>query len=123
MVNVDIEQSTAILFGMVCAVIALVLLVAWLADTVIRQNAALAEDDDADHAACTAHIADVVSDRFAAVVLRDLAERYDSVRGVSVMMKIQREKWTPDGPTIPALWMLHHADLLDPPNQTDKDKA
>lgn len=114
---IQIEQNTAILFGMVCAIISLCLLVALLADQIIRQNAALSEDDEVDHAMCVAHIADVVSDRFAAVVLRDLASRYDSTEEIRVINKIKREQWKPEGPVIPVLWLQHHADLLDPPKQ------
>ncbi len=116
--NWHVEQGTAIIFGLACAIIALVFLVAWLADIVVRQHAELDAEEDTDHAKCVAHIADVVSARFGAVMLRDMAERYDSVPEVATMMKIKREVWTPDGPTMPALWMLHQADVL---GQTGED--
>lgn len=114
---VTIETGTAVLFGMCMAILSLVLLVAFLADQVIRQNGALAEDDEADHAACTAHIADVTSRRFVAVALRDLAERYDSVPEQRVLTSLRR-RWLESGPSVPALWLLHHADLLDPQDES-----
>lgn len=108
----NVEQSTAIVFGMAMAIIALILLLAFLADWCIRLNAALAEDDEDDHAACIAHIADVVSNRFAAVVIRDLADRYDTAESRRVWSDL-RQDWTHDGPSMPALWLRHHADERD----------
>lgn len=114
----NIEQSTAIVFGLTCAVIALVLLVAFLADQVIRQNALLAEDDEVNdreaHAACMAHVADLVSNRFAAVVIRDLVTRYDTPAERAVIERIKRDEWTPEGVPLPMLWLLHHANERDP---------
>jgi hypothetical protein len=110
----SIPYSTAVMFGMACAVIGLVLLVAFLADEVIRLRSYLNNDLEDDHAKCIAHIADVTSKRFVAVALRDLAERYDSVEERSTIAQIKRVEWTLDGPPLPVLWMLHHADLLDP---------
>lgn len=118
--NWQIDQSTAILFGMTMAILALVLIVAWLVDTIIRQNATLAEDDYTDHAACTAHIAEMTSKRWGAVILRDLADRYDSAAEVRVINQIKREQWKPEGPVLPVLWLRYHADLLDPPAGDEK---
>lgn len=109
----EIETGTAILFGMACAIITLVLVLALLADWIIRLQHALNEESDSTHAICVAHIADMVSDRWAAVVLRDLADRYEGGSETLVLNKIKREVWTPEGPVLPVLWLRHHADLLD----------
>lgn len=111
---VTIPYSTAVMFAMTCALIALVLLVAFLADEVIRLRHYLNEDLEDDHAKCIAHIADVTSKRFVAVALDDLAERYDSIDEKHIIEKIKREEWTPGGPSLPALWLYHHADRLYP---------
>jgi hypothetical protein len=100
--------------GLVAAIIVLVLLLAYLADCVIRLQAGVTNTDKADHAKCIAHVADVVSNRMVAVALRDLAERYDSVREEALLRKIRESKARSnvDG-SVPALWMRYHADMLD----------
>lgn len=110
-----IEQSTAILFGMVCAIIALIFLVAILADQVIRQNAALADDDEVDHAMCIAFISDVVSKRVVAMAFRDAADRWESVEEKANLIELGSEKFKVGGPSMPSLWLHQQADTLDPP--------
>lgn len=116
---VRIEQGTAILFGMAMAILALCLLIAVLADEIVRLRADRIEDVEDDHAACIAHIADVTSRRVIATAMRDLAVRYDQSDGQRELRDIRGGEWTKDGPSIPALWMMHHADLLDPPAPND----
>lgn len=111
--NVDIEQGTAILFGMTMAIIALVLMLSILADQVIRLRAEQTEDVEADHLACVAHMADVTSKRFIAVALRDLADRYEEGREQALIERIKREQWTPEGPVLPVLWLRHYADAYE----------
>lgn len=108
-----IEQSTAILFGMACAIIALVLLLAFVTDYAIRMKHEADAEVDIEHAACIAHIADVVSKRFVAVALRDLADRYEDGRERALIERIKREQWTPEGPVLPVLWLYHYADLYE----------
>jgi hypothetical protein len=63
--------------GLVAAIIVLVLLLAYLADCVIRLNAGIESADKADHAKCIAHVTDVTSSRFVAVALLDRANELD----------------------------------------------
>lgn len=103
-----------VIFGMACAILALVAILYLL---VVRNNDLSYDIDDeldAAHAKCIAHIASVVSDRMVAVVLRDLARRYESIEEKPTMLKISRQ-YKQDGPSMPRMWMEHHADLLDPP--------
>lgn len=110
-----------VLVGMTFAVIALVILLAILADEVVRLRAQVDEAKDVVHSACIAHIADVTSKRFGAVIIRDLARRYESGDEVRVLNQIKREQWSPEGKVLPVLWLEHHANLLDPDiNEVDR---
>lgn len=106
----------AVLFGMAAAIIALVLLLAYVVDQVIRLQADVTDTDKADHAMCIAHIADVTSKRMVAVALRNLAKRYDSVQGERELHGLRQKYGSSrsDMATIPALWLLERADELDP---------
>lgn len=111
--GIHIEQGTAILFGMAMAIIALVLLVAFVVDYAIRTKHECDEAVEVEHAACIAHIADVTSKRFVAVALRDLADRYENGREQALFERIKREQWTPKGPVVPVLWLRHYADTYE----------
>lgn len=113
MKGIHIEQGTAILFGMTMAIIALALLLAFVVDYAIRMKHEADAEVDAEHAACIAHIADVTSKRFVAVALRDLADRYEDGRERTLIERIKREQWTPEGPMLPVLWLRHYADLYE----------
>jgi len=98
--------------GLVAAIIVLVLLLAYLADSVIRAHAGIESADKADHAKCIAHIADVTSNRMVAVALRQLADRYDSVQGERELLALRRQVGTYEH-SVPARWLLNRADELD----------
>jgi len=61
--------------------------------------------------------------RVKAEVLRDLANRYGSVQETATLNRIAREQYVPGGPDVPALWLRHHADLLDPDVFTEERVA
>jgi hypothetical protein len=110
---IQIEQNTAILFGMTCAIIALVLMLSFVVDYAIRLKHDCDDEVEAEHAACIAHIADVTSKRFVAVALRDLADRYEDGRETALIERIKREQWTPEGPVLPVLWLRHYANTYE----------
>lgn len=103
-----------VLAGLVCAIIALVVLIAILADEVLRSRADVDEERDAQHAKCIAHVADVTSKRIVAMALREYARRWDSVEEKANLIALAREQYKPGGPNMPAIWMNQQADLLDP---------
>jgi hypothetical protein len=70
-------------------------------------------DEQADHAKCIAHIAEVTSNRFVAARLRELADKYDSIEERPVMTKLQRQHFA-SGPSVPSSWLNLQAELLDP---------
>lgn len=98
--------------GLVAAIIVLLLLLAYLADCVIRLQAGVTNTDKADHAKCIAHIADVTSNRMVAVALRDLAERYDSVQGERELHALRKAHGSLYS-SVPAAWLEMQADRLD----------
>lgn len=104
-----------VVFGLTAAIIALVILVAILSDTILRARAEVDEEHDAQHAKCIAHIADVTSKRIVAQALREYARRWDSVEEKSNLIKLSREEYRAGGPNMPAIWLNQQADLLDPP--------
>jgi len=101
--------------GLVAAIIVLVLLLAYLADSVIRAHAGIESADKADHAKCIAHIADVTSNRMVAVALRQLADRYDSVQGERELERLRQTHrvTVSDYVSVPGRWLLDRADELD----------
>lgn len=109
-----IAYSTGVMVGMVCAIIALVILIAILADEVIRLRASETIVIEEDHNACIARIILEMGDRAVAHRIRLMADAYDT-RGDLVVMRAAKEKWTAEGPVLPVLWLREHADLLDPP--------
>lgn len=80
----------------------------------VREEAQIREDEGrADHAKCIAHVAHVVSHRFLADAYRRLAEEWDSPVGRHQIRVLVRDVSDPDGPSVPARWMLQQADALD----------
>ena len=76
-------------------------------------------EEKINHAKCIAHIAAVTSNRMVASAFRNAAAQYDSVDERVVLDQLAREKFHQDSHSIPALWMLHQAELLDPTNGGD----
>lgn len=109
-----------VLLGLSIAIAVLLIVLALMADSLIRAHAALQQHTDAGHAACIAHIADVTSKRFGAVIVRDLARRYESGEEIALINRIKREQWKPEGKALPVLWLEHRADLMDPPSTCDE---
>lgn len=97
------------------AVALMALVIAYQACQVADLRGEVEDQHDANHAKCIAHIADYTSKRVVAMAFRDAAERYSTIGNQAVLQRLVRERWTQDGPSVPSLWMLMHADLLDPP--------
>lgn len=111
--NIHIEQGTAILFGMVCAIIALVLLIAYLVDDIIRLRANETANVETDHNATIARVMLEVSDWHTANRIRQMADDYDTPRGRAIMDAAQR-KWRLEGEPLPLLWIREYADAIYP---------
>lgn len=114
----EIPFSTALFTAMVLALIALILLLAYLADEVIRLRNDHSLDVEADHEDCAIALSAHVGDLVFAERLRTLAERYDSDAGIREVAAIRREierKRMNTGPSIPALWLQLQADQINPP--------
>lgn len=62
------------------------------------------------HAKCIAHIASYVGNEFAAQVLTVAAEDYSSAEGQAEIRELANTKYAPEGPSIPALWLLDRAE-------------
>lgn len=108
-----IEQGTAILFGMACAIITLVLLIAYLVDDVIRLRAAETVAVEDDHNACLARVMLEVSDWHTANRIRHMADTYGTPEGEAIMTAAQR-KWRLEGEPLPILWIREYADTIYP---------
>lgn len=106
------------MIGLVVGLIAAVVVLNGLLLVMVRHIVRLSEEHRADHAKCIAHVADMTSNRVAALHIRTLAERYDTVGEMPVLSQLRRESKIGEARTVPAKWMLHHADLLDPKNTT-----
>ena len=111
----QIEQGTGILFGMACAIIALVFLLAYVVDDLIRAKARLAEDADEREAEVLNAMLRQVGRILLAERLRELARNYDSPDNVLLRKRLYREKHKEGGPLIPALWLEAMADEISPP--------
>ena len=112
---------TGLITGLVLAILALILLVAILADQIIRLNTREEQAQDAVHAKCLAHIADVTSKRIVAQSLREYARLWDSIEERANLQRLAREKYKPGGPAMPSIWLNYQADLLDPDTRQESE--
>ena len=65
-----------------------------------------------NHAECVVMSTKAISTAHAAQVLRAAADRWDAVENVARQKKLARERWSPEGPTLPAIWMRDLADEM-----------
>lgn len=103
--------------GLCLAVVALCLVVAVLAARLVYLSQDREDDQQAEHAMCVAHIADVVSNRVVAMALREKAKQWDSVEEEPNLKRLGREVYKAAGPSMPNIWLNQQADLLDPPTK------
>lgn len=71
------------------------------------------EDLRVTHSACIAHVASVTSHRFLADRLRDYADRWDSTDEQPALRRLASERYSPGGPSMPAIWLQVQAEQLD----------
>lgn len=98
-----------VLFGLGAAVIALVVIVAYMAGRI----ADLVDSNTVQHAKCTAHVADITSSRVVGLTLRHLAERLDSVDSTPDLLRLRRAHKDGDK-SVTAMWLLEQAERIDP---------
>lgn len=118
----EIPFSTALVTCLVLAIICLILLVAFLADDIIRLRAGESAGLEADHSECADTLAAFFAERLFAERIRHLATKYDSEAGIREMAFLRREmerQRTAGGPTLPAMWLRLQADHIDPPTPAD----
>lgn len=119
----DIDQSTGILFGMVCAIIGLCLLLAYIMDDLIRTKALLAEDSDEREAEVLNAMLRQVGRIMLAERLREIARNYESPDNVRLRQRLGRTEWKEGGTPLPALWLLALADDISPEFKPDAGYA
>lgn len=105
---------TGLFVGMALTIIVLIILVAFLADDVIRARTALDEETNATHDECIDEIKRVISKSAIATAVYQMAEHYDSVAGERERAVLQRKVRREDSPSIPAAWMQDYATKIDP---------
>lgn len=110
----QIEQGTAILFGMACALIALCLLLAYVVDDLIRTKAELRDEIVEFEMDLRSAILRDVGHIMVAERLREIARNYESPENVLLRQKIGRTTWKEGGTPLPALWLLALADDISP---------
>ena len=70
--------------------------------------------EHSDHAKCIAHVAHYVGNQHAALVLRDAAKDYDSVKGQAEAEHLmENPNWRSGSHSLPALWLEQRADQID----------
>jgi hypothetical protein len=74
-------------------------------------------EETINHANCIAHVAHVTSHRFIALWLRAAADRWDSMEEQPRLRRLADERYSPGGPSMPAIWMRAEADRLDDGNK------
>ena len=112
---VSIEQDTAILFGMCMAVLALLGLLAYVVDDLIRTKTALHESDDEAWRDQVQATVTYVGNVLVAERIRELARNYESPDHVLLRQRLGRTKWKEGGTPLPALWLEAVADQISPP--------
>lgn len=65
-----------------------------------------------DHAACTIGLMEAISKAHDADLLRRAADRWESPDEQGNLRILAREKYSPGGPSMPALWLRQQADLI-----------
>lgn len=116
-----VEQGTGILFGMACALIALVCVLAYVVDDLIRTKALLAEDSDEREAEVLNALVRQVGHIMLAERLREIARNYESPDNVLLRRKISRTTWKEGGTPLPALWLMALADDISPEFKPEHD--
>lgn len=112
--NWQIEQNTAILFGMTMALLGLCLLLAYVVDDLIRTKAQVAEDVDEASDVMIDAVLHQVGHVLLAERLRELARNYESPENVSLRKRLGRTEWKEGGTPLPALWLMAVADEISP---------
>jgi hypothetical protein len=70
-------------------------------------------EDKTAHAKCIAHIASVVSNKFLAERMRELADKWDTSDEMSEHNRIANTLYKPGGPSVPAIWLREKADQIE----------
>jgi hypothetical protein len=112
--GIHIEQGTAILFGQACAILALVGLLAYIADDLIRTKALLAQDSDEREREVLSAMLRQVGHIMLAERLREIARNYESPENVLLRQRLGRTEWKEGGTPLPALWLMALADDISP---------
>lgn len=97
------------------AVIAIVLLALFLL-ACIKIERLLDEKDSrtgTEHDDCIKAIAASVSRSHSASLMRHLAHKWDAVEEQANLQTLAREQYRPGGPSMPAIWLRHQADLTE----------
>lgn len=97
-----------VLFGLGAAVIALVVVLAYMAGRI----ADLTDAASVQHAKCIAHVADMTSNRIVGMAVRDLARRWDTVEEKVEFTRLRRD-YKPEQ-SIGQRWLLEQAERIDP---------
>ena len=69
-------------------------------------------EEKAEHAKCVAHVASAASTRMVAAVLRELAEKWDTVDNEEELTRIRNTKYVAGGPSVVSLWMHEEAERI-----------
>lgn len=64
------------------------------------------------HAVCILTIQQAISGAHDAVLLRQLADKWDSVAEQGNLRVLAREQYSPGGPSMPAIWLRQQADII-----------
>jgi hypothetical protein len=98
--------ALAILLGFVSTVLVIVLLRLAYTEREFRAS------EKADHAKCMAMVSSVLSRRFTASLVRDLAVKFDSIENQLELGRI-RNGYTGDSESVVALWLREQADRIE----------
>lgn len=78
----------------------------------LRRAEALEEEGRKAHAKCIALVSHYVGNQFAASVLEEAANRFETPEGKRKLHSLVETDWKPDGPSMPALWMRREANRI-----------
>jgi hypothetical protein len=68
------------------------------------------------HNRCHEHTEDLiqkVTSQVGPLVLRAAAEKFDAIEEQHKLKQMAAQEWKPDGPSVPAIWMLEQAEILE----------
>ena len=110
-------MTTDIQVALILFLAAILYLVGSLCARIARLDKELRFTRARNHGLCVMDIIEIVHGAHDATLLRNLADKWDSPAEQGNLTILARERYSPGGPSMPALWLRAQADRLEPKDE------